>query len=132
MYLGIPSKGLEIHPGRFFYGTHHTLGQFQNRSIPVKHIYFCDACLPLLLEEACFLDDTWYYPIMNCETLTRALTQSYPLSIQTILSTGIFTTLILGIAINSYILFLTIFFILLLLAYNNLPYKFLPSTCIHL
>ncbi|UHB41815.1 Ac81-like protein [Macrobrachium rosenbergii nudivirus] len=132
MYLAIPEMDLEIHPGRFFYGTHHDFGKFKNRSTKVKELQFCDKCLKVLLDESIYLFDVWYYPILNCETLSRALTQHVPISIQTILCTVVFTTFVLAISMNLKILLITLFFLLLLLLYNNLPYKFLNNTCIHI
>ena len=129
-YIAIPELELEIHPGRFFFGTHHDFGTFKKRSEPVKTMTFCKSCLKHLLQKAQNLDDTWYYPIVNCEALTRGLTQHVPISFQTILITGIFTTFILGIQHN--ILFIVSFlFLVLLLFYNNSCYKWLGDSCVH-
>nr|WOZ57658.1 ac81-like protein [Menippe mercenaria nudivirus] len=130
-YLAIPAFDLEIHPGRFFYGTHHNYGAFKNRSYCVKSMQFCKKCVTVLLKQSENQDSTWWYPIMNCETLTRGLTQHLPLSIQTILITGIFTTFILGIEKATFFI-VTIIFILMLLIYNNTSYKLLKDRCVHI
>lgn len=129
-YIAIPELNLEIHPGRFYYGTHHDIGKFKNRSEIITEMYFCKDCLDYLLYRARSLFDIWYYPILNCETLTRGLTQHFPLSIQTVLITGIFTSFIIGIS-NPIFFALTFFFILILLIYNNTKIKHFKASCIH-
>ncbi|QBB28681.1 Ac81-like protein [Homarus gammarus nudivirus] len=129
-YLSIPHMDLEIHPGKFFYGTHHNLGKFHKNSCPVKKMKFCKDCLDKLLVKARYLDDIWYYPILNCETLTRALTQHFPISFQTVLITGIFTTFIIGID-KPFMFIITTILLIILLLYNNSNYKFLADHCKH-
>ncbi|UVT30872.1 ac81-like protein [Penaeus vannamei nudivirus] len=129
-YLSIPALELEIHPGRFYYGTHHTMGAFIKRSVIIKKLQFCEDCINKLLKQSYDLFKVWYYPIVNCETLTRGLTQNIPISIQTILITGAFTSLVIGISYPSVFL-LTFLFIILLLLYNNFRFQLFRSTCIH-
>lgn len=130
-YFAIPQLHLEIHPGRFYYGTHHDYGKFKKRSECVKVMKFCELCVDYLLEKSTDLDDIWWYPILNCETLTRGLTQHIPISFQTILITCIFTTFIIGIQ-KVHLLLVVILFIIMLLIYNNTHYKMLKNKCIHL
>lgn len=130
-YLTIPAIELEIHPGRFYYGTHHTLGRFKRNSMCVKQMLFCSVCIRDLLQRSLDLVDIWWYPILNCETLTRGLTQHFPLSIQTLLITGIFTTFIMGFKYSCFFI-ITIILSLMLLLYNNTSYKFLKDCCVHL
>lgn len=129
-YLSIPDIDIEIHPGQFFYGTHHTVGKFKKNSKPVKELIFCDICVRYLLYNARYLSDVWYYPILNCETLTRALTQHFPISFQTILITGIFTTIIIGIY-KPILFIISILLLIVLLIYNNSSLKMLKDYCIH-
>ncbi|UBZ25666.1 Ac81-like protein [Carcinus maenas nudivirus] len=129
-YIAIPSMELEIHPGRFLYGTHHNYGKFKKRSCVVKKMKFCDICMERMLTQANDLSNIWYYPILNCETLTRGLTQHVPISVQTILITGIFTTFIIGIQ-NPKLFIITFLLIIIQLIYNNSSYKLLTDHCIH-
>lgn len=130
-YFAIPELKLEIHPGRFYFGTHHNIGKFIRNSKCVKCMKFCGICIKLLLKQSIDMDDIWWYPILNCETLTRGLTQHIPISIQTLLITGIFTTFIIGID-KPYLLIITTLLIIILLIYNNSCYKLLKDHCIHL
>ncbi|UVX94937.1 Ac81-like protein [Callinectes sapidus nudivirus] len=129
-YIAFPELGLEIHPGRFFYGTHHNFGKFNKRTVPVKNMKFCGICVKHLLDQSNDLVNIWYYPILNCETLTRGLTQHLPISIQTILITGIFTTFIIGIQ-KPQLFIISLLFLIILLIYNNSCYKMLTDHCIH-
>lgn len=132
-YISIPHIQLDIHPGQFTFGTHHTTGTFPKNTKLIKTMYFCPNCLEYLLKRSKNLIDTWYYPIINCESLTRGLTQNVPISIQTILLTVAFTSLVVGI-FNPYFLLVSILFVLILVVFNNSSYpnKSFDSYCIHL
>ncbi|UOT91836.1 Ac81-like protein [Aratus pisonii nudivirus] len=130
-YLSIPYLQLEIHPGRFRFGSHHSLGKFKKNSYCNKSMLFCKDCLNLLLIQSRDMENLWWFPIMNCETLTRGLTQHLPISYQTIIITGIFTTFIIGIQ-EPYFFILTFILIVMLVLYNNNNFKMLKDTCVHL
>lgn len=130
-YFSIPKLSLDIHPGQFLFGTHHTKGSFPNRTNKIGEVILCEKCLKNLLEKSQNLINAWYYPIINCETLTRGLVYENPISYQTILVTLIFTSFILAIS-NISMIFVTIFFIIILIYLNNSRKMFGNSKCRHL
>lgn len=86
-FVRIPSLYLEIHPGAYYGGTHHNLDTTKKYVI-TETIVCCNDCLDHILTESLNMTHLWYYPIINCETLTRGLCNKVPISIQTILFTG--------------------------------------------
>lgn len=129
-FFSIPDINLEIHPGQFFYGTHHTIGKFSNRSTLVGEHLMCQNCLTELLDAASDLSDIWYYPVINCETLTQGLLYHNAISYQTILCTIIITSFVLGISNPIFFLF-CLFCLFLLLMLNNIHLKYAKSKCVH-
>lgn len=129
-FIQIPQLQLEIHPGRYKYGTHHTLGFKTNYTVKKTSI-LCEYCLTQLLTRSTTVSPTWwYYPIINCETLTVGLVDKQPLSIQLLLSLAILTTGIMSIWMTS-IWIIAISFLILLLLYNRLPWIVEVTSCNH-
>uniref|UniRef100_A0AAU8GBR3 Ac81-like protein n=1 Tax=Faxonius propinquus nudivirus TaxID=3139431 RepID=A0AAU8GBR3_9VIRU len=129
-FFTIPKLKLEIHPGVFYNGTHHDLGRYHKRTHKIKTFEICQNCLDFLLENAIDLKSVWYYPIINCETLTRGLIDSFPLSYQTVLLTICFTSFIL--AIHYKLMFIICFFsIFLLIILNSFYITKTIKKCIH-
>lgn len=130
LYFTIPSMGLEIHPGQFFYGTHHTIGAFRKNSICIGEKTLCDKCMNKLLIQSGDLTDAWYYPIINCESMTRGLLYDNAISIQTIFLTIILTFFIIGL-IESIYLYICLIFIILLILFNNVNILYSVDVCPH-
>lgn len=130
LYFTIPSMGLEIHPGQFFYGTHHTIGMFRKNSVCIGEKTLCKKCMEILLKESNDLTEAWYYPIINCESMTRGLLYSNPISIQTIFLTIIVTFFIIGL-IESIYLYICLIFIILLILFNNVNILYSVDVCPH-
>jgi len=130
IYFTIPSLNLEIHPGQFFHGTHHTLGAFKRASVCVGEKKLCEKCLKDLLRNSINLTDAWYYPVINCETMTRGLIYTNPISIQTIFLTIIITFFIIGILTPIYLLG-SLFFTIGLILFNNINVLYSVDTCEH-
>lgn len=130
LYITIPSLDMEIHPGQFFNGTHHKLGTFSKNSICVGQKTLCKKCMDLLLLKSIDLVDAWYYPIINCETLTRGLLYDNAISVQTIFLTIIVTFFIIGLMKSIYLL-VCLFFIILLILFNNTTVLYSVDACPH-
>ena len=54
-YLTIPFSELEIHLGKYYQGTHHTLGTFAKNSTKTGQYELCSSCFEKLMEEATYL-----------------------------------------------------------------------------
>lgn len=80
-FLIIPELNLEIHPGHYKSGTHHTRG-FTKKYIVIEVINCNDEMYNYILSNSNDLTPLWYYPFINCETLTRGLLCKFPISIQ--------------------------------------------------
>ncbi|QLI62442.1 Ac81 [Dikerogammarus haemobaphes nudivirus] len=131
IYFTIPSLDLEIHPGQFFNGTHHKLGTFKRESVKIGEKKLCDICLQKLLQISLDLTSAWYYPIINCESLTRGLIYTNPISLQTIFLTIILTFFIIGILTPIYF-FCSLFFTISLIVHNNINIFYSVDMCLHL
>lgn len=129
-YFTIPKLDLEIHPGQFFSGTHHKLGTFKKHSVIVGEKVMCETCVDELLRDSRNLTDAWYYPVINCESLTRGLLYKNPISIQTILLTIVITFFLIGIAMPIYFI-ASLFFTILLILFNNIHVSYSVATCGH-
>lgn len=130
-YFAIPALNLEIHPGQYLYGTHHDRGRFSKRSILIGKLNLCGNCLERLMKTSANLFDVWYYPLINCETLTRGLLYHDAISYQTVFGIIIFTAFVIGI--NKPIMFIVgLFFLFILLVINNLKFIYREKECIHL
>lgn len=131
-YITVPSLELEIHPGKYFYGTHHIMGKFKKNSTKCSEYFLCEDCITTLIQDANYLEHCWYYPIINCETLTRGLL-SAPASIsyQTLLVTGMLVSFAMAFK-KKYMLLLTILFLIILIILNNFWFIYNKESCVHL
>lgn len=129
-FFKIPHINLEIHPGNYKLGTHHTDG-FTKYYIEYEYRWLCNNCLKILLELSSNLYKVWYYPYINCETLTRTLIGSTPISFQTIYVTIIIASLISCIFLV-WMIPVSIFIILLFIYNNNCYFPVHESYCEHL
>ena len=131
-YLIFPSIELEIHPGKYYYGTHHTLGTFAKNSIKTGQYNLCPKCFKKILKESECLQDAWfYYPLINCETLTNGLLNKIPISIQSLI-VSIFTTASILSLKSIYMWNIIIISILILIVLNNFSLSYKVDYCIHL
>lgn len=129
-FVRIPHLQLEIHPGQYKYGTHHTIG-FTKRYDYLYIVQVCETCLLDLYTESMELFKIWYYPIINCETLTRGLTCSVPLSYQTAIYAGIVFSSF-AILKNCNFVFVAICLMLILFLINNFYQTRDNHACHHL
>ena len=138
-YLTIPSMDLEIHPGKYYQGTHHTLGTFNKNSTKTGQYELCQNCFKNFMDEATSLQDAWYYPVINCETLTKGLLQNNGMfsknciiiSIQALISIGFIMACLLSL-ISNFMFIIALLSILLLIVLNNFCLSYKIEYCIHL
>ncbi len=116
-FIQIPHMELEIHPGQYKYGTHHVLG-FTRRYDELWTMEICESCLDQLVNESMRLFQLWYYPVINCETLTRGLVSGVPVSFQTLIYCSLLFSSI-AILWNFNFAFVSICLIILLFLFNN-------------
>ncbi|AAN04328.1 Orf33 [Heliothis zea nudivirus] len=98
-FIRIPSLDLEIHPGMYQKGNFLNLNSTKHYRV-LTVTYACSECLNELLIKSENVLHAWYYPLINCETLTKGLCIGAPWSIQTILSTCAAT--VMGILFTKY------------------------------
>lgn len=130
-FIRIPHMNLEIHPGRYEYGTHHTLGYYSKPSSILRVLTICDACVDILIQRSYRVHRWWgYFPLINCETLTKGLTFAPPISTQAVLGVGILLTAMLSI-FSPALLIIAVVLFMLLLVYNNTEPSAQHTTCQH-
>ena len=131
-YLTIPSMELEIHPGKYYQGTHHNLGTFAKNNIKTGQYELCQTCFMQLLDEATTMLDVWYYyPLINCETLTKGLLNNITISTQSLIVTTFITASFLSL-ISIYMFIIAFLSILLLIVLNNFCFSYKVEYCLHL
>ena len=138
-FLTIPSMELEIHPGKYYQGTHHTLGTFVKNSIITGQYELCQTCFKQLMDEASNLQDVWYYPVINCETLTKGLLQNTRtfgnrgviISIQSMISMAFVMACLLSL-ISMVMFGIALLLILSLIILNHFCLSYKIEYCIHL
>lgn len=81
-YLRLPDKNLEIHPGRYRMGSHHTLGYMRKEYNVIECLNVCNECYKHVIGDSLQLHDVWAYPFINCESLTRGIIGQFPVSYQ--------------------------------------------------
>lgn len=119
-FLRIESLDLEIHPGNYSKGTHCTINAKSVYTV-VESYEFCTQCIDEMLNESLNMINVWYYPIINCETLSRGLCKQLPVSYQTITLSAIIVSIVCCFVTNSIVL---LFFVLYLLTlYNNVKLR---------
>jgi hypothetical protein len=67
-FFDIPALNLEIHPGDYGHGTHLKSGDTKGAHT-YKELTMCDVCLNRLVQRSVYLNQVFYYPFINCETL---------------------------------------------------------------
>ena len=67
-FFDIPALNLEIHPGDYGHGTHLKSGQTKGAHV-YKELTICEICLNRLVKTSVYLNQVFYYPFINCETL---------------------------------------------------------------
>lgn len=80
-FVRIPELNIEIHPGSYTKGIILPLNDTKKYSIKSK-VYQCKNCVNLMLSYMHLTGHTWYYPMINCETLTNGICNMSPLSFQ--------------------------------------------------
>lgn len=116
-FIRLEHPELEIHPGQYKKGTHHNLEFTKGFEIYIKKI-MCRECLQKLLKESNDMKMYWYYPFINCETLTKGLTGQFAISNQIVLLVLLILFLIVSFCCN-YIYLLGVMVVLLVILYNN-------------
>lgn len=112
-FLRIPQLNLEVHPGRYNFGTHHTLGKTTHYGV-LRTYYKCGNCLVKLLQDAQHIQTFPLWPLVNCETLSRLLCEDMAISFQTIEYFTISFLILIGAAARLYNLILIGFIILII------------------
>ena len=129
-FFKIPDLDLEIHPGRYYMGTHHKVGYVRHATV-YGQLILCPDCVRAVLFESKQMEDAWYFPLINCEALTKGSLGYPPISYQTIF---IFTAIVCAIAsIFSFsLLFVGLFFLVLTIIVNNWSSPMYTNRCQHL
>jgi len=133
-FIYIPRLKLEIHPGEYDGGTHRTISK-DCPPTPRAHVYnkyeCCAACINSLLITSHSIADAWYwYPLVNCETLTSTLMGDSSISIQGVLVLSGVLLVLSGITFYVYIA--VVIFILTFIYNRWLYYKHaINQSCIH-
>lgn len=84
-FIRIPSLDLEIHPGMYEKGNFLNLNSTKHYKV-LTGTCVCNDCLNRLLETSKSLLHAWYYPLINCETLTKGLCLGRAMSVQSIVA----------------------------------------------
>lgn len=129
-FLQIPHLELEIHPGQYKYGTHHILG-FTRNFDKMWTLNVCQFCIDQILCESMKLFSVWYYPCINCETLTRGLTSGIPISFQTLIYAGLLFSC-MAILKNFNFAFVAICLIVVIFLFNNYFQIQDEQECLHI
>lgn len=115
-FLRIPSMDLELHPGRYKGGCYHRLGHTVDYRISGLFAT-CDECKKKLVRASYHLENAWFYPYINCETLSLWLSGKFPVSSQVIVSTLVVATFVCSIVTFHIRMSLIIFVVLIILLY---------------
>ena len=129
-FFKIPDLDLEVHPGRYNMGTHHNIGYVKHATI-YGELILCPDCVRTVLFESKQMEDAWYFPLINCEALTKGSLGYPPISYQTIF---IFTAIVCAIAslFSFSLLFVGLFFLMLTIIINNWSSPMYTNRCQHL
>lgn len=131
-FLIVPILKLEIHPGRYYMGSYHTLG-FTKKYNVYKKSRVCEFCFKNLISLSLKLESVWFYPFINCETLTRGLlTNDIAISYQMLYVTTLFLSVVASWFKFS-VLLLTLVLAVIIITVNY--YHSSPTTveeCVHL
>lgn len=72
-FLLIEEIDMEIHPGHYKYGVYMRAGSTKGYSVE-SNVMLCPLCLNGLINLVRTLEEVWFYPYINCETLSKGLT----------------------------------------------------------
>jgi hypothetical protein len=130
-FFDIPDKDLEIHPGNYKFGTHLKHGTTKNAHIYME-LALCEECLNRLLRHTLSLYEVFYYPFINCETLTACHARLFPVSMQVLLGTGIIISAV-GMIFNFNYLYLVLLLVIVYLVYTKYLYSTMSKvSCGHI
>lgn len=116
-FIRIPELNIEIHPGLYVKGVILELNATKQFMIKSKS-YICKNCLNFLLSYIHLTKHTWFYPLINCETLTNGICHFFPFSFQ--LTCGIAAMTIMCLNLSNIFKFILIAIIVLFLfMYQN-------------
>jgi hypothetical protein len=86
-WLVLPdSLQVEIHPGNYHLGSIHNMNTTKHGELSSETI-LCAQCTEELLNSISQMPDLWYFPLINCESLSRGLIGGSPVSTQVIVTT---------------------------------------------
>lgn len=117
-FLRIPDLELEIHPGRYPMGTHHTLGFYRHTYDVIETHRVCQFCLQRTIDESTDSHSVWLYPLVNCEALTRGLVGQLPISYQILVLPIIVLLVVLSLWFFHYLLVAIILLIVYIVAHK--------------
>lgn len=82
-FIRIPELNMEIHPGIYQKGTFLDINSTKYYQV-IAEVYKCPKCIDELLLLSKRSTYAWYYPFINCETLTKGMCLGTAWSNQTI------------------------------------------------
>jgi hypothetical protein len=130
-FIDIPSKDIEIHPGLYNLGTHLKHGTTKN-ALNYLEYTICENCFKCLVKSTFNLADVFYYPIINCESLTSYYCDTFPISAQLLFALAIVTALFLVFLNKLFIFVAILLFIGYLLYQNYISSRTYKKECNHL
>lgn len=80
-FFTLPSQNLSLHLGMYNKGNIMSGTDYSDKIIIDTKI-ICSDCVELLIYFSDKLDHLWYYPLINCETLTFGFFYNMPISFQ--------------------------------------------------
>lgn len=129
-FFDIPALNLEIHPGDYGHGTHLKSGQTKGAHT-YKELTVCEACLNSLVKTSVYLNQVFYYPFINCETLVSHDYCTSIVSTQLIAITIIVVASLL-LVLNIFLVAFIIVTIILYLLFSKYTYSVtLKARCKH-
>lgn len=130
-FFEIPSEMMEIHPGNYNPGTHLPLGTTKNAHTYIE-AELCNTCKHALIADTLDLYSIFFYPFINCESISGMFFDCVPISVQTVLTLCVLITCALAL-INICFLYLCLVFVIIYLLYSKYLYsKSYHFTCCHL
>ena len=133
-WIELPEIGLEIHPGNYFLGSFHNIGTTKYGTLFAETL-LCGNCALDLIENIHYTSDVWYFPLINCESITRGLCGDTPVSWQVLITTLAITCIVLSLIWFPILIIGLILFTILVITNEILPRAVLTTkyrSCIHL
>lgn len=116
-FMRVPELNIEIHPGLYVKGVILDLNTTKKYTIKSKS-YICKSCVNFLLSYIHLTKHTWFYPVINCETLTNGICHFFPVSFQLSCAMAAGTILCLNLS-NVFKIILVLTIGVLLFVYQN-------------